>query len=695
MLHLAAAVLALIAVLYIPGFIGFYSLSGQLVFSIVSAPLLSTVLVTLIGVVFRFAGFPATAITVLPVLVAVCVVIAFISVRQRERRLRHTGSWLSNDNPAPRYRVLKQYRNSSILTAAASTPRIWVAVLYVAVGLCGAYVVFVSNLMSPDSFIWMWDNDTHTSLVRSFVDSGSLSTLYTSAYLTPEDIRISPLGQPGYYPAVWHMLCALAVEMTGCSVTVAMNASIVAFFGVVYPLSTMMLLAMLLPNDRIVLVCGAFVLPFFAGFWSPLYLEGPLFPFMAGLCVVPLALAETLVALRRFCTGECRCSLVLVLLSMAALGMLHPGALFAYLLVADMYLLSASSDKGEIRFGETWVPFRLVVLVLATGITITWLSFTQLPAFSSTVTYYWKPDASFFDAFVQAFTFSFASHSSSTLSPQYVLSSLVCIGSVVSIIKHKGSSALIAFLAAALFYVVCVSTDSVFRQLLVGYWYNDAMRLAAIECECAVPLAALGLGAVARLFGLPFSNLSSRSRVPLQFSMCFIVCVLAVFLLVTPANTYGMSMIHDLQVSFSGAYGDWNRYLIFSKPEVSQMRNIVGDSLVANDPYDGSCYAYGVDDIRVYYRTNDAVDDESDNDSRMIRTALNELASNDNVKKAVENTGIEYVLQLDPSDAIQLQAAEYVPTDWTGIDSINETTDGFQLVAQSDSFRLYRIVGTD
>ena len=125
------------------------------------------------------------------------------------------------------------------------------------------------------------------------------------------------------------------------------------------------------------------------------------------------------------------------------------------------------------------------------------------------------------------------------------------------------------------------------------------------------------------------------------------------------------------------------------------MRNIVGDSLVANDPYDGSCYAYGVDDIRVYYRTNDAVDDESDNDSRMIRTALNELASNDNVKKAVENTGIEYVLQLDPSDAIQLQAAEYVPTDWTGIDSINETTDGFQLVAQSDSFRLYRIVGTD
>ena len=695
MLHLAAAVLALIAVLYIPGFIGFYSLSGQLVFSIVSAPLLSTVLVTLIGVVFRFAGFPATAITVLPVLIAVCVAIAFISVRQRERRLRHAGSWLSNANPAPRYRVLKQYRNSSILTAAASTPRIWVAVLYVAVGLFGTYVVFVSNLMSPDSFIWMWDNDTHTSYVRSFVDSGSLSTLYTSSYLTPEDVRISPLGQPGYYPAVWHMLCALAVEMTGCSVAIAINASIVVFLGVVYPLSNMLLISELAPDNRIVLTCGAFVLPFFVGFWVPLYF-GPLYPFLAGLCVVPLALAVMLVEIRRYLAGGNWLSpLFVMVISVAALGMLHPGALFACVLIAAMYLLSALSDRGELRFGKLWVPIRLISLILLACIALVWVGLAQLPAFSATVTNNWKPDSTFYDAILQALFFSFATHSALSLSPQYILSVLVAIGVVVGIVGKNERPAVFAFLAAVVLYVVCVSTDSFFRQLLVGYWYNDGVRLAAIECECAVPLAALGLGAVARLFGLPFSNLSSRSRVPLQFSMCFIVCVLAAFLLVVPANTYGMSSVHDLQATFSGAYGNWNRYLIFSKPEVSQMRDIVGDSLVANDPYDGSCYAYGVDDIRVYYRTNDAVDDEFDNDSRTIRTELNELARDDDVKRAVRNTGIEYVLQLDPSDAIQLQAADYDPTDWTGIDSIDETTDGFQLVAQSDSFRLFRIVGLD
>jgi hypothetical protein len=272
---------------------------------------------------------------------------------------------------------------------------------------------------------------------------------------------------------------------------------------------------------------------------------------------------------------------------------------------------------------------------------------------------------------------------------------LVCAGAVASIVSNKGRSALIAFVVAACFYVICVSTDSVLRQLLVGYWYNDAMRLAAIECECAVPLAALGLGLIVRLVCAPFTNLSFRSRNSLQLITCFSACVLAVFSLITPSHSYGFSSINDLQTAFSCAYGNWNRYSAISETAVSRVKDIVGNSLVLNDPYDGSCYAYGINDVRVYYRTNDFVNDEQDCDSQVIRTKLNEIYSNEKVMHAVRNLGAKYVIQLDPSNAVQREATEYNPDDWKGIDSIDETTDGFQLVAQSDSFRLFRIVGTD
>lgn len=69
---------------------------------------------------------------------------------------------------------------------------------------------------------------------------------------------------------------------------------------------------------------------------------------------------------------------------------------------AAMYLLPARSDRGELGFGKLWVPIRLISLILFACIAIAWVGLAQLPAFSATVTNYWNPDSTFYDAILQA-----------------------------------------------------------------------------------------------------------------------------------------------------------------------------------------------------------------------------------------------------------------------------------------------------
>ena len=114
-----------------------------------------------------------------------------------------------------------------------------------------------------------------------------------------------------------------------------------------------------------------------------------------------------------------------------------------------------------------------------------------------------------------------------------------------------------------------------------------------------------------------------------------------------------------------------------------------------NNPDDGSLFLYSVYGLNMYYRTwNPPTQDDETKESNLIRCHLNELSSNDDVKKAVKKTGAKYVLQLDHGDQTQEYRIQYNhdnDSEWRGIDLIDETTPGFTLVASNDDIRLYRI----
>ena len=132
------------------------------------------------------------------------------------------------------------------------------------------------------------------------------------------------------------------------------------------------------------------------------------------------------------------------------------------------------------------------------------------------------------------------------------------------------------------------------------------------------------------------------------------------------------------------------------RSDLQDIKEIVGDDTVANSTYDGSLYLYGTNDIRVLYRTNDnmanargAQDTEG---AQLMRTSLNQIATNESVRAEAERQGIRWVLQMDVTGRTQQSSDSYNPEDWAGIESIDENTPGFQLVYKDRDIRLYRVV---
>ena len=121
-------------------------------------------------------------------------------------------------------------------------------------------------------------------------------------------------------------------------------------------------------------------------------------------------------------------------------------------------------------------------------------------------------------------------------------------------------------------------------------------------------------------------------------------------------------------------------------------------AVVANAPNDGSAYLYGAEGMETAYRYLTGYDGDDDtgetSESRLVRTALRDIASRDDVRVAAEKMGIEYVLLLDQGDPRgedRRYLFSYGQDDWSGIEGIADGTPGFEVVMSEGDMRLYRI----
>ena len=132
---------------------------------------------------------------------------------------------------------------------------------------------------------------------------------------------------------------------------------------------------------------------------------------------------------------------------------------------------------------------------------------------------------------------------------------------------------------------------------------------------------------------------------------------------------------------------------------VHEVQNLVNqDNGIANNPNDGSASAYGLSGANVLYRFYDEAGSSSElESSAVVRTALNEVATRENVKQAARELNLQYVLLLkrDSSDGTGFYRLCYDEEQWCGIDGINDDTPGFEVVLAEGDMRLYRITAVE
>ena len=305
------------------------------------------------------------------------------------------------------------------------------------------------------------------------------------------------------------------------------------------------------------------------------------------------------------------------------------------------------------------------------------------------------------DAFVSGLFLGTTTH------PAQVTVALLALYGVFDCLRRRRYGLPFAYLFLLADYSIDAGTDSAIKPLLSGFWYNDYHRISALLGFVSLMLACLAVNRVI---------VSRRSESPKQLSVnvrlwasalnitfATLVAALAIFYPNIPfykdseiQTPFGYQ-ITEMRNQFSKSL---IYYDILSPMEEEFCRTTLANqntenSLVINDPSDGSIFAYSVYGINMYYTQWFLPTDENEtSDSRLIREHLCEIAYNQDVQNAIRKTGAKYVLQLDNGSESQEYRIQYNDANdgkLQGIDSIDESTPGFTLLASYDDIRLYRI----
>lgn len=574
-------------------------------------------------------------------------------------------------------------------------------IFYTIVGLITIYQVFIRPANGIDSFVQFDDNVTHLGLIASMMDGGSFSTLLTSSYSSALPAAEVPFFSAGTYPNGWHIVAALAGLASGASAVIAENAVNVVFSAVVFPLGVLGLLSKAFDRDKTVALCGAFVCLASTAFPLRMLTVHGAFPNFAAFCFIP-AISTLLLRLLPARSDHPVCWNELPIFLVASIGLIitHPNAVFSCAIVLLPYLVLRfiPSLLAHLKQGIKPAVVRGVQTGVLVAFALLWMLGTRLGPFISIANFVWE-----FSKTAESATSDVISAGYFVGLAQPLLALFVAVGFAVCLTsrEHRWISA--SYLLVALVFSLGLCLDFETRKLVTGYWYNDPERTAGLLAIAAVPLASVGLSsicqALAALVG-KVANLQIAARKGLAFAFVLVAALVFSNLNYSEEFTFALSGEEESAYHFAsnqvvGVY-TFNDEQVYTQDErdfVARVKEIVPEGeLVLNAPFDGSVFAYPSEDLNVYYKSCRPGGETEE--SELIRTSLNQIATNEDVQEAVASTGASYLLVLDGygwDEDVYTALGDYWPALWSGLE-VDDDTPGFDVVLAEGNMRLYRIV---
>ena len=576
----------------------------------------------------------------------------------------------------PERREAGARRRSDPVTAAA-----WCVAWPLSAAVTGYTVGRILN--TPDAISQTYDAVFHLNAVEWILKTGNASSLRL--------LLEAPQGS--VYPLGWHTLVAAAMRLCGATdVPAATNATALAVSGLVWTSGCLALTHILLRGRPLALLVAAVMAGSFAAFPHVLLTWGVLYPNFLSVALLPalLAAARELVPT----AGARPTGLVLPAgaLGVGGLGLTQPNT--AATLLLALVILAVARAVTTVRTPPAERPagaLRRQALVsggLTAALVLTWI-LMRPPRSAGEL---WGANYAASSSIGEAIT--------SMPAPLWMIwvpAVLAFIGFVAAL-RTDGYRWLAALHATTgALYVVARSTqDADLRFFMVGIWYNDSNRLAALLPVTAVPLAALGMLVVTRWARALAARLSAvqwargacerlaaageRVRILSWWRWVAYPAVVTALVLTGPLSTAMSNTVWLLEQTYLFSPGSPSitpdeRALIDELPDL-----IDKDAVVAVDPRSGAALAYALAGVDT---TLKHLLHRHDPEVYVIQDKLNKAATDPTVCPTVRKLGATYALYF-PGKTISDQKP------FPGFTHL-DTAPGFELVAKQGDAALYRI----
>lgn len=388
-------------------------------------------------------------------------------------------------------------RAVSSVSAELATPR-WYSHsqrLYWVTFLVGAILLArnITNAIGhPEWISQTYDANFHLNAVRYIADHSNGSSLFIASMTSGNEA-------PDFYPAAWHDIASLMFMATDAPIPVITNTLVLLVGAVIWPLSLIFFARHALNLNKF----GALALgPLAAAFVAFPYLLmnfGVLYPNLLAVALMPVGLGVLAQMFRLGLVPRMNLAQTLFLGLFVALGIAiaHPNAIMSLLVIFIPLLIT----RGilQIKAGTQGQAGWLMVLLQIVGIVaVLWLinylwGVVRPPKESGG----WEPSASQSQSFGEFITNGIMGWPS-----LWFVTILMACG-IYALVRRRnrslwilGSTGVLCWFYMAARYLTWAED----RDWVVGVWYHDAYRIAAMLPLLMVPLAALGIDWLLRRF---------------------------------------------------------------------------------------------------------------------------------------------------------------------------------------------------
>ena len=507
-----------------------------------------------------------------------------------------------------------------------------------------------------DAFSQTYDSPFHHNVIALFLDRGDASFL---------KVNLTTYGQEnGFYPVVWHQLASLnAIALGTLNTGIATNGLLVTVTALLWPLSVAMLLGWATRSWNFaalatLMSCVAPQMPnHFTWF-------GVLYPNLLAYSLLSFYLA---IALHLFWgrSGEQRLwGFFLALVALPGLAVAHPsGAISFAVLVFPILLVGVWHICRQWAWHQPkgrWVWPLVASAAVICGYAAVNAATMKVAALEHMRTneLYWPALGGIPNGLVKVLMMKAGWPSADGGVLSAFLGVVVIVGAVAAI-RRRGTAPLVMVHAVSVaLFLVAFSVSGPWRPYIIGMWYSDPQRFAALTGVTAAPLIALGVYAIsamlwslwAKYFRVSTSlSVESAAELPAGPTTRFMVCSALLCFALGQASPLLQLSYREITANMSFDTASPSSTGMLSLNELRLMERlpkyVSDEGYVISNPWDGSVFAPAVAGVNAVYSHVAPVSDE---DGAYLAEHLKEAHTDARVCQIVHERKITHVLDFGP-----------------------------------------------